>query len=102
MFWARTSTAVPSQRLDGARERRERRAHGDLRPSPGAGAVQLPSQLADQCPRRLVGAVHLPVAGDQRRAPGSLLRASTPGSLRPSISSSEAPPPVDTWSTRVA
>ena len=41
-------------------------------------------------------AVHLPVAGDQRCAGHE--RASTPGSLRPSISSSEAPPPVERWS----
>ena len=45
--------------------------------------------------------VHLPVAGDQRRPSRAHASASTPGSVLPSISSSDAPPPVErcvTWS----
>ena len=44
--------------------------------------------------------VHLPVAGDERRAAHD--SASTPGSGLPSSSSSDAPPPVERWSTRSA
>ena len=43
--------------------------------------------------------VHLPVPGDERRAPRVHDSATTPGSSLPSISSSEAPPPVERWST---
>src|SRR5439155_20624134 len=52
--------------------------------------------------------VHLPVAGDQRRAihvSGSVAGSSsarTPGSSRPSRNSSDAPPPVETCVTEAS
>ena len=46
--------------------------------------------------------VHLPVARDERGARHHDSRTSTPGSVLPSISSSDAPPPVERWSTRSA
>src|SRR6185437_13589005 len=64
-------------------------------------------QGLDEVLRLALGLVHLPVARDQRGAcaheatpalapaPSS---ASTPGSVRPSTSSSVAPPPVERWS----
>src|SRR4029077_14570971 len=61
-------------------------------------------QRLDVVLRLLLCLVHLPVARDQRgagrhettRVPSS---ACTPGSVRPSSSSSVAPPPVERWST---
>src|SRR5438094_1659010 len=73
------------------RQRGERHAHGDVDALAGA-------HRGEELARLRLRLVHLPVAGDERGARHA--RASTPGSLRPSISSSEAPPPVETWSTR--
>src|SRR5205814_9594469 len=56
--------------------------------------------LVDQRQTLGDGGVHFPVAGHDRLTAGhqqSLRRAATPGRTLPSMNSSEAPPPVETW-----
>src|SRR3954452_7060550 len=82
--------ADPVRRLAGRGQRGERHAHGHV---DALARRDRGGELARARPR----AVHLPVAGDEGRARHA--SASTPGSVRPSMSSSDAPPPVETWST---
>src|SRR5262249_25389637 len=79
-------------RLGKGRVRHADRDVDVIRQQPG----ELPYQTAGLGGRL----VHLPVAWDEgaaRAHTGDPASASTPGSGRPSISSSAAPPPVDTW-----
>src|SRR5690606_31202968 len=61
----------------------------------------LRGEPAREVPRLGQALVELPVARDDE-ATAAHRRASTPGSLRPSRYSREAPPPVETWSQRAA
>ena len=85
-------------RVDHRLQREERRADRDVDAVGGRDARQ---QRLDELLGLGDRLVHLPVARDQRRAgPGRAHdSASTPGSVLPSISSSDAPPPVDRWVT---
>ncbi len=85
-------------RVDHRRERGERRADRDLGAVGGRDARE---QRGDELLGLGDRLVHLPVPGDQRR-PVAHASASTPGRALPSISSSEAPPPVDRCVTRSA
>src|SRR6185436_3498847 len=80
--------------VDQRLQRRVRRADRDL---DVADRADLRQQRLDVLLRLGDRLVHLPVGGDEWRAAHD--SASTPGSGLPSTSSSEAPPPVDTWST---
>ena len=78
--------------VDERLEREERRADDDLhavdRGDPRQQRLDVLLALGDRL-------VHLPVAGDERGP--AHVRASTPGRGLPSISSSDAPPPVERW-----
>src|SRR5690606_9927806 len=81
-------------------ERREHGRHDDLDLRVAVEPVQHRARELDRLGDR---EVQLPVARDERDAAAfHPRRASTPGSLRPSSSSSEAPPPVDTCPKRSA
>src|SRR3954447_8154183 len=87
---------APARGVDRRLEREVRRADHDVDVLDGADPRQ---QRADQrlsLPDRVV---QLPVAGDERPSHDS---APTPGSGLPSISSSDAPPPVERCVTRSA
>src|SRR5919198_750455 len=94
---------VPLQEDLDAAEGREGGAHDHLdvlRVLP----VQQVGELLDGLDGLQVRLVHLPVGRDDRPAAGLRhqafsMRTATPGSSRPSRNSSEAPPPVDRWST---
>src|SRR5439155_4897121 len=87
-------------------ERGEGRCDHDLAPAHAAHAL---GERACQRDRLAARAVHLPVAGDERRAAhrgtsacsagAASSSAASPGSRRPSRNSSDAPPPVETWVT---
>src|SRR5437899_4123070 len=89
-------------RLEGG----EGRCDHDLAPAHAAHAL---GERACQRDRLAARAVHLPVAGDERRAAhrgtsacsagAASSSAASPGSRRPSRNSSDAPPPVETWVT---
>ena len=95
MFWANTWTPrarAPSRRPRSAvngTQMRDVDAVDRRDPRQQPGDVLL--RLGD-------GLVHLPVARDQR-SPASCASTSTPGSVFPSSSSRDAPPPVDMWVT---
>src|SRR5262245_14394624 len=73
-------------------ERRERRAHDHL---DAARALEPVAEGAGQRARLDERAVHLPVADDEWCAHQLSVSASTPGSLRPSRNSRNAPPAVE-------
>ncbi len=83
--------------VDQRLQREERRADRDV---DAVGGRDLRQQRLDELLGLGDRLVHLPVAGDERRAAHD--SASTPGRALPSISSSDAPPPVERWSTRSA
>src|SRR5579859_2902135 len=87
----------PAQTVRDGRQRHERRTHNAL-----DCRIELESrqQLVNQRQTLGDGRVHLPIAGNDRLADGhaqSLFKAATPGRTLPSMNSSEAPPPVETW-----
>src|SRR5207302_223429 len=86
-------------------QRRERRTHDDV------DAVEIlvfepEPEFLHHLDRLEMRVVHLPIARHHRLANGHrrnpLRKACNPGRSPSSISSSEAPPPVDTWSMRSA
>src|SRR2546426_2923337 len=88
---------------------REQLAHGAERREGGAqddlDAARTPEPVAHaggERPRLGDRPVHLPVGDDQRRSHQASLRASTPGSLRPSRNSRKAPPAVERYPIRSA
>src|SRR3954465_3096635 len=85
----------PGGRAHRLGQRREWHAHGHLRP------IRQPrGQIRYERAGLAGGLVHLPVPGHERpppAPPGDPCSATTPGSGLPSISSSAAPPPVETW-----
>src|SRR5213594_760900 len=99
----------PRERRPHCFEGREGRRDHDLAPAHMADAL---GERARQRDRLGARTVHLPVAGDERRAGhrgASAQRAgavsssaASPGSSRPSRNSSDAPPPVETWVTASA
>src|SRR2546426_9377692 len=103
---ARETDVGAGDRGPGRLEGGEGRGEHDLAPAHAAHAL---GERACQRDRLAARAVHLPVAGDERRAahrgtsacsagaPSS--SATSPGSRRPSRNSSDAPPPVETWLT---
>ena len=98
MFWAYTATREPSALSTIACERRERRADRDL------DAVEARDARQQRLDKRSASRRSCSSSSCPRPAGhGSSLRlssAATPGSMRPSISSSVAPPPVETCVTR--
>src|SRR5438477_12458192 len=73
----------------------KRRTYGDIDALHRRDAWQ---KRGDELLRLADGLMHLPVARDERGTPARCrahVKASTPGSRLPSISSSVAPPPVD-------
>src|SRR5579859_217002 len=87
----------PAQTVRNRRERHERRTHN---PFDSRIALQSRRQRVDERQPLGDGGVHLPVAGHDRSARAhaqSLFKAFTPGKTLPSMNSSEAPPPVETW-----
>src|SRR5438445_60639 len=102
---------LPVAVLGAERDRagREQLAHGAERREGGAeddvDAARAPEPVAHaggERPRLGDRPVHLPVGDDQRRSHQASLRASTPGSLRPSRNSRKAPPAVERYPIRSA
>ena len=82
--------ARAARRVDHRLQRGERHADRDV----GGRGRDARQQAGDEHLGLRLRLVHLPVARDQRRAV-THDSTSTPGSVLPSISSSDAPPPVD-------
>src|SRR5581483_1235128 len=112
---AAEADARARERLGDRGQERERREDGDVaggrhlggRRAGGTGALaETGPQRGAEGARLARQQVHLPVRRRERRArrraPAHERSTSTPGSGRPASSSSEAPPPVETWEIRSA
>ena len=92
MFCAKTSTREPRVESTIACSVGERHADRDVDAVDRGDARQQPLDVVLGLLDRLV---HLPVAGDERACGPLTMSTSSPGSVLPSSSCSDAPPPVD-------